>query len=499
MTQYYLERPDNTRIAATEEQTAIIDFARTDPRSILISTPAGSAKTTTLEFLAKYLPGEPILCLAFNKRIADELTKRLPSHCTPKTMNALGHRVWGTTVPHRLVLNNDKVYAITKSLIEDLRGADRSEAYDYMSDIIRAVKFAKRAGYAPPNAPSTAKSIWTQEDFYATLDEDHGSLITNLIDSILLASIKQSYHGTIDFDDQLYMPVVFGGSFPKFPRILVDETQDLSPINHLMLRKLFTKWMAAVGDPCQSIYAFRGAKIGGMESLGRDFKMVPFRLSISFRCPQAIVELARRRVPYMKWIKPGGHVETLSSLFIEDIPDGSAFICRNNAPLFRLALQLLSCGRGCNLVGTDLGPALVRTLKKLGPETLTQQETVDAIAQWEMEKLAKARNPEAVSDKAECLRVFARFAETLGGAIAYADHLFKARGAIQLLSGHKAKGLEWDTVFHLDPWRIPSIYAEDETAKEQEANLEYVITTRAKQTLYLIDLENIQWESERAA
>ena len=59
-------------LVATEEQAEIIDFALANPkRHILINALAGAAKTSTLRFLAKYLPTEPTLSVAFNKRIAD--------------------------------------------------------------------------------------------------------------------------------------------------------------------------------------------------------------------------------------------------------------------------------------------------------------------------------------------------------------------------------------------------------------------------------------------
>ena len=68
--------------------------------------------------------------------------------------------------------------------------------------------------------------------------------------------------------------------------------------------------------------------------------------------------------------------------------------------------------------------------------------------------------------------------------------LFKQEGPIQLMSGHKAKGLEYETVFHLDPWRIPSRFAHEGTEEfEQELNVRYVIETRFKQNLYLVTTE----------
>jgi len=189
-----------------------------------------------------------------------------------------------------------------------------------------------------------------------------------------------------------------------------------------------------------------------------------------------------------------GEVRTLDEWDAKCIPDNSAIICRNNAPLMKCALTLLMSGRGVHLVGTDLGPQLVKALKKFGDTNMTQQEVFNAIDIWEATKLKRARNAGTVADKAECLRVFAGFGETLGAAIAYCEHLFAAKGPIQLLSGHKSKGLEWQTVYHLDPHRIPSPWSKEGEALEQERNVKYVIETRAKEALYYVTLEGFNGE-----
>jgi DNA helicase-2/ATP-dependent DNA helicase PcrA len=482
------------QIHATEEQQSIIHAAISTRDNLLISALAGAAKTTTLEFICKYLPVAPALSLAFNKRIAETLSKRLPGHVQCRTMNSLGHRVWSAATGRRLTLAFRKSYDILKTQVEDLSRSDRQDSYDSLAETLRAITWAKRLGYIPLRSPAPGKPLVSHDDFYASLEEEPTSLQVSLIEATLCRSITQAYDGTIDFDDQIYMPTLFGGSFPRFPLVLVDEAQDLSEINHAMLRRLVTNRIIAVGDPYQSIYGFRGAKSNGMASLSSTYSCVSLPLSTSFRCPKEIVLAAHFRAPTMKWHSLGGHVEHLDTLSCHDIPDGSAIICRNNAPLFRLALVLLGAGRGVHLVGTDLGPQLIKVLEKLGPETLTQEETYAAIDAWEREKLAKARNPASTTDKAECLRVFNSFGTTLGGAIAYARHIFAATGPIQLLSGHKAKGLEFDIVYHLDPWRIPSKYAFSPAELEQEQNLRYVITTRAKKALYMISSDKITTE-----
>ena len=127
---------------------------------------------------------------------------------------------------------------------------------------------------------------------------------------------------------------------------------------------------------------------------------------------------------------------------------------------------------------------------------MDQKDVLNAIDVWEQEKLRKSRNAAAATDKAECLRVFASFGPTLGAAIGYAEHIFAAQGPVQLLSGHKSKGLEWDTVYHLDPHRVPSPFAKEGEALEQELNVRYVIETRAKKELFFIRLDGFNGELE---
>lgn len=476
----------------TPEQQAIIAFAKNDSRSMLINALAGSAKTTTLVMIADALPVQPILSLAFNKKIAEEMSERLPSHTTCRTMNSIGHRIWATTCAKRITMNPRKNYEILKANVESLGREERKQAYEEFSEILKGVVQAKREGAIPAGKFYHAKPLVTEEAFWETFDEAPSALDKALISQSLCDSISRSYSGELDFDDQLYMPTLFGGSFPRFPLVLVDEAQDLSPINHAMLRKLVTGRIIAVGDPWQSIYGFRGAVQEGMAGLRKAFSCQEFTLSTSFRCPQVIVHAARFRVPHMNWHRKGGHVEVLRTLSIEEIPEGATFLCRNNAPLFSLALRLLTAGRGCNLVGSDLGPGLVKTLKKLGPPELTQKEAFHAIEQWKAERLVRAKDKHAVEDKAECLRVFVDFGSTLGVATAYCEGIFKSKGNIQLLSIHKAKGLEWNTVYHLDPWRIPSAYAETKEALAQEWNLKYVAITRAKEAYFEIDSGDVK-------
>lgn len=483
----------------TPEQEAIVAAAVDTKDNLIIEALAGAAKTTTLTLIAEALRSQPILAIAFNKRIAEEMKKRLPMNATSKTLNSVGHNAWGQQIGKRLILDTDKTYNNFKAIVDELKNRrdfdERARLYEQQGDIIKAAKAAKTWGWVPDGLFPGAKRLMDNTEFQEALqshfDED---IDFDTVKELVFKSIQQAYQGMIDFDDQIYMPTIFGGRFPQFPLVMIDEAQDLSPINHAMLDRLVSERIIAVGDPYQSIYGFRGSQANSMDSLRYKYQMMRLGLSISFRCPINVIKKAQSRAPHMRWAEWAieGEVNTLEDWTAASIPDHSAIICRNNAPLMHVALELLKAGRGAKMVGMELGPQLIKTLKKLGDGEMPREQVKEKIEEWKAERLKKGKNIASITDKAECLTVFADFGETLAAAVAYAEHIFAAHGAIELLSGHKSKGLEWDVVYHLDPWRIPSKFGKSEEDLVQEANVRYVIETRAKKVLNLVNTDRLE-------
>lgn len=464
----------------TPEQAAILSAASTIKDNLLINALAGTGKTTTLELLNAVLPQRPALYLAFNKRIVDEAKPRFLSTTTVLTFNSQGHRIWAKG--RSVKLDFKKSQTIFRELVDAAPRSARDAMWDCYYPVIDAVGRAKALGYVPEGSYDNARRLTTQQAFHRSLEETPDDLTADLIDSVLNRSIALAYKGTIDFNDQLYMPALFGGIFPQFPCVLVDEAQDLNPVQHELLNRLIRHRTIIVGDRYQSIYGFRGAKQGGMDDLSSRFSTRDFPLSVSFRCPQTIVEAARWRVPTFQWIKPGGHVDTLTKLPIADIIDNAAIICRNNAPLFKLALHLLTNGRSVEVAGSEIGAKLIGIMKRLGDDSTSQTQFLAAIADWLAEKLD--RESTTAQDMADCMRVFAKATPSLSAAIGYVEHIFAQKGSLQLMTGHKAKGLEFDTVYFLD-----SHLCRD---SEQDMNLRYVIQTRAKENLFYVDSEAIE-------
>ena len=480
----------------TPEQVAIVEAATRTSDNLLVNALAGAAKTSSLELVCRAVTNIPILSLAFNKRIADEMAKRLPSHVEARTMNALGHRVWMKAIGKKVSIDTRKMHTILTTAIRSLPKGRQEEAWEDMSDTLGWLRAAKRDGYTPPKWRGSSRfNAGSLQEWLAPYPEEPTNLQCELIEAALAASIEAAYAGGLDFDDQIYMPVCFGASWPRFPLVLIDEFQDLNALQHEMLANLVTKRLIGVGDPWQSIYGFRGAKQNGMAAARDRWQMRELSLSTTFRVPRLGVERAWFRVPHMRWRDgaPDGNIQTLGAWSENDICDGAAIICRNNAPLFRAGLRLLARGRHIKLIGMDIGSGLLRILKKLGPLEMGEAAMLTAIERWQSTTLLTAKNEETVYERAECLKVLCAPQHdnwTLRAAIARAEGLFKQEGPIQLMSGHKAKGLEYETVFHLDPWRVPSRFARPDTEEwEQEQNVRYVIETRFKENLFLIDTE----------
>ena len=266
--------------------------------------------------------------------------------------------------------------------------------------------------------------------------------------------------------------------------ILIDEAQDLSLLNHRFLEKLARWRIIAVGDPCQAIYGFRGADENSMIELTEKFSMQTLTLPVSFRCPEPLVEHVRWRAPHMRSWDGNPHNDTAEVVrrgawSVNDVPEGAAVICRNNAPLFRLALTFLRHGRYPKLLKGDIVTGLITQMKKLGAKSMPQADLFDAIANWEKKRLARNRNVATIRDQAECMRIFAEEADTLGAACQIAIDITEQQGEIFFMTGHKSKGLEYNEVFFLDEELVGT--------EGQDPNVRYVICTRALHKLHYIN------------
>lgn len=197
---------------------------------------------------------------------------------------------------------------------------------------------------------------------------------------------------------------------------------------------------------------------------------------------------------------PEGSVLSLASYRASDFRPGQAVLCRLVAPLVSHAYGLLMRDVPCLILGRDIGKALCDIVKK--QRAVGLDHLIERLGQWAERETALAlqdRNDslaERISDQHSCLLLFIdsldEDSRTVNDLLAKIELMFtddstKAQGRVTLASVHKAKGLEFNTVYLLDKHLIPSKFARQPWQLVQERNLLYVAITRAMSTLVYIN------------
>jgi superfamily I DNA/RNA helicase len=492
-------------------QQAIFDWIERGEGHAVIEAVAGSGKTTTAVQAMRLIPRERrVIFLAFSKAIAQELSERIPRHCEASTLNSLGHRAW-CRFAGRVRLDVSKTDAIMASALTE------AEVKRWGSVIKRLVDVAKASGVAPadmrgvqgllPDDPHVWGEMISHYDIdlrleFMTREKAKEAQLgcIELARRVLRLSIEATH--TIDFNDQLYLPVLYGVSLPKYDWIFVDEAQDLSPIQQRLVEMAIGEKgrIVAIGDSRQAIYGFRGADAASMRNFRERLGAVELPLSICYRCPKSHIERAKEFVPQLE-AAPGalrGEVQDFGDKWDASVfSNQDIIICRASAPLVRAAFKILSQKVAVRILGRDLGKGIVALIRKL--KAFNQLELSEKLNAWRDREIAKmqAKDPEAntdrIDDKADTVEAFMEmFPEASPEMLCreveklYSD---ETGGILTLSTVHRAKGLEAHRVFILNEWMMPLKAAKRPWQQEQERNLQYVAYTRAKSFLGFIEIK----------
>lgn len=482
-------------------QIAIFEEIVRRTNNILINAVAGSGKTTTIEAgVAFTSPNERIVFLAFNKAIADELARRVPSHVLAKTFHALGFAALRSS-GWRGEVDGRKLRTILQEVLPD-NALGKDADIDYGAECIKLISHAKSRGMFFETMPTQAAMVEIAQGIEIEEGTYRLPQICNWAAQAFRISVNMTK--TIDFDDMLWLPFHMKCNWPTFDRTFVDEVQDLNYIQHLIVQKVSAGQVVAVGDRAQSIYAFRGATPSSMDDMKQMFAMVEFPLSVTYRCARSIVDLAREWVPHLRprdgapdgqvIIEPEIPVD-LDYFFQNGAIHEPLIICRQNKPLIKLGLRMLGEQRRFTIRSNLEGSLtyFVDTLtKKKDQMPISEFRTI--LDKWfdEIEKSChdsgRMGQLAASQDRYDAL-------VALSGDVMVVDVRSLKRLIAQLFAGkdgpllctiHKSKGLEADEVVILRPNLIPSKYAKTEVDLVQEYNLLYVARTRAKRILTLM-------------
>jgi DNA helicase II / ATP-dependent DNA helicase PcrA len=187
----------------------------------------------------------------------------------------------------------------------------------------------------------------------------------------------------VDYGDQMALaariaaghPVVGESERARYQVVLLDEYQDTSHAQLVLLRSLFGGGhpVTAVGDPCQSIYGWRGASAGNLRRFAGDFRAADGApaavavLSASFRNTGSVLRTAgvlqeelRAAAPDVPLlVAPPGRAERglVRCALLETAAEEAAWVAGQVAGLLELAPGLAPDGKPW----PDGSPAKVRS------------------------------------------------------------------------------------------------------------------------------------------
>ena len=302
---------------------------------LLVVAGAGSGKTRVLTYRVAHLlnaigvkPNE-ILAITFTNKAAGEMRERLEDLLGPVaraiwilTFHAACGRILRREAPRLGYRSNFTIYdqadqvRLTKQCLEEL---ERDPKRFVPRGIHSQISAAKNQLVGPEEYAQRVASFYDQ-----TVAE-----VYELYQRRLFAS------NAVDFDDLLMLTVRVLEHFPEarerwqkaFRYILVDEYQDTNHAQYRLLQLLAEKHrnVCAVGDPDQSIYAFRGADIRNILEFERDFgETKTVALEQNYRSTNTILEAANAVISHNRERKPKnlwselGEGEAVRALEVED-------------------------------------------------------------------------------------------------------------------------------------------------------------------------------------
>lgn len=532
--------PDSVLRGLDPEQREIATTLR-GPLCVLAG--AGTGKTRAITHRIAYgvltgmMPADKILALTFTKKAAGELQSRLRalhvSGVSASTFHAAAlaqlNYFWGEVVggkPPQLLSGKAAVLgqiAAEQNLVlskENLRDV-ASEIEWRKTTMLSIDSYAKRLGARQIPGKLSAEQLLGLHSRYAEVLEERRM---------------------IDFEDVL---LVLLGMLTHEPRVAhqvrqryryftVDEYQDVSPLQHELLRAWMGQYqeLCVVGDASQTIYSFAGADNRFLLNFGHEFRGASVvRLERNYRSTPEIVRAAN----FLMRDRPGALVlramreqsdnpEPVLELFVsaeaeaqavasaihENIAAGVkaqdiAILYRTNAQAAVLEAELQRLQVPYRVHGAtrfyeraDVKQAimLLRGEAKIGGERPLFQIVSDVLRAvgWREQTPAGA----AARESWEALQAIMRMAEEMPAGTGIrefaAELLARQRAqhepeiaAVTLSAVHAAKGLEWDTVYLLgvSEGLMPISLAVDAEQIAEERRLFYVALTRAKRVLRL--------------
>ncbi len=387
----------------------------------------------------------------------------------------------------------DKDGTKINKLINKLSQEWEWSTYGYGGRIKNLVSRIKNTIHSPGLIESPQMFQDEVEQLSLLLDCGDSSCSDSMMSRFALEIVKRSARITyeVDFDDQIWMPLVLGLKFTGYDFVVVDEAQDLNPTQYALVRAAAQDGrLIVVGDDRQAIYGWRGAGRGMLETIRRDTKAEALPLNVTFRCGRNIVKHVNNIVPDFTAHEsnPEGLVKDVEyGTLFKDVRAGDFVISRTNAPLMEVAIRLLDSRPELSLciLGSGLGQWMEEQIRR--HKTNRCADLIDRVDKWALErtnKLMEAGQEEEskkILDRVSSLRALANNCADVQELQKKIGRLMKAKDSrtqVTLTTAHKAKGLERDNV-----WLLMDTF---ELRNVEDENVYYVAATRARNELNLV-------------
>ncbi|MBR5843315.1 MAG: UvrD-helicase domain-containing protein [Bacteroidaceae bacterium] len=275
----------------------------------LVIAGAGSGKTRVLTYKIAHLLSsgyQPwrILALTFTIKAANEMKERIAKLVGKEVAS----RLWMGTF-HSIFSRILHANAECLGFRSDFTIYDTADSRSLLKSIIKEMQLDDKI-YKPATVQSiisNAKNALITPGAYAANSELRDMDIKQkrpMMHNIYRVYWERCFRaGAMDFDDLLLYTNILFRDHPEvaqkyrdlFSYVLVDEYQDTNFSQHLIVNQLCRehRHLCVVGDDAQSIYSFRGAKIGNILNLKNEYPGLRIdKLEQNYRSTQNIVDAA---------------------------------------------------------------------------------------------------------------------------------------------------------------------------------------------------------------
>lgn len=271
------------------------------PQSVLILAGAGSGKTRVLTTRIAWLlhngmaSVQNIMAVTFTNKAAKEMQTRLGAMLPMNlramwlgTFHGLCHRFLrlhyrDAHLPQTFqILDTQDQLSLIKRLLKQMNIAEETLAPRVLMGFINAQKESGlRAGSLHAQNPYDQRLIMAYAEYEALCQRE------GVVD---FAELMLRSYEVLQQNEALRVHYQ-----QRFSHILVDEFQDTNKLQYAWLKLMAGTQTAifAVGDDDQSIYRFRGANVGNMTQLMREFGIdAPIKLEQNYRSVGRILQAA---------------------------------------------------------------------------------------------------------------------------------------------------------------------------------------------------------------